>query len=72
MQRKTGVIKFFNRAKGFGFIIPDDDQLQDVFVHYSDIDGEGYRNLYEGDQVSFEPVPNGEKGTKAADVRIRA
>ena len=49
----TGIAKWFSRLKGYGFINPDDGG-QEVFVHYSAIDGDGYRNLYEGDRVEFE------------------
>lgn len=70
-MRETGVVRWFSRVKGFGFIVPDvgDD---DLFVHYSDIIGEGYRNLYEGDSVSFVSVPTetGEGG-KATQVEVR-
>jgi cold shock protein len=67
-QRKSmrGTIKWFNNAKGFGFIGREDGP--DVFVHYSAIIGEGYRTLREGDAVEFEIV-QGPKGPQAADVR---
>ncbi len=65
-DRKGGIVKWFNRVKGYGFIKPDDGG-RDVFVHYSAIDGEGYRNLYEGDVVSFEEVDQG-KGPQARNV----
>jgi CspA family cold shock protein len=61
-----GIIKWFNNAKGFGFIGRDDGP--DVFVHYSGIIGEGYRTLREGDSVEFEIV-QGPKGPQAAEVR---
>jgi CspA family cold shock protein len=66
--RHTGTVKFFDRLKGFGFIIPDSPG-DDVFVHYTAIDGEGYRNLWEGDRVEFDLVQNGEKGLMARNVR---
>jgi cold shock protein len=62
----TGTVKFFNREKGYGFISrPDGD---DVFVHYSNIEGSGYRNLEEGQEVEFEIGP-GRKGDEARNVR---
>lgn len=63
MGKQTGVVKWFSRLKGYGFINPDDGG-QEVFVHYSAISGEGYRNLYEGDRVEFELVDKG-KGPQA-------
>jgi cold shock protein len=61
----TGKVKWFNDTKGFGFIEADDGT--DVFVHYSDIQNEGFKSLSEGDAVSFEVVP-GEKGPRASNV----
>ena len=55
----TGIVKWFNNAKGYGFVTPDDGE-QDVFVHFSAIDMEGYRTLKEGQRVEFE----GEQGPK--------
>jgi len=62
-----GVVKWFNQTKGFGFIVPDDGS-KDVFVHYSDIQGDGFRSLNEGDNVEFDTV-EGDKGQKAANVK---
>lgn len=70
-MRHAGVVKFFRKDKGYGFIIPDGDEMQDVFVHYSDIDQEGYRNLFQDDRVTFDLVPNGRKGLKAEKVRLQ-
>jgi CspA family cold shock protein len=64
---KTGKIKWFNDAKGFGFVTPDDGS-KDVFVHFSSIQGEGFKSLAEGDKIEFE-VQDTEKGPKAANVR---
>ena len=62
----TGTVKFFNTEKGYGFITrPDGD---DVFVHYSNISGSGFRNLEEGQAVEFEIGP-GRKGDEALNVR---
>ena len=62
----TGTVKFFNAEKGYGFISrPDGD---DVFVHFSNIQGEGYRTLDAGQQVEFEIGP-GRKGDEALNVR---
>ena len=66
MERKLGSVKWFSRIKGYGFILPDGSE-EEVFVHYSAIEGEGYRNLYEGDRVSFVEVDVG-KGPQARGV----
>jgi CspA family cold shock protein len=62
----TGTVKWFSAEKGFGFITPDDGSA-DVFVHFSAIAGEGYRNLEEGQKVSFETT-QGQKGPQASNV----
>lgn len=69
MSKLTGVVKWFSRLKGYGFINPDDG-TQEVFVHYSAIDGEGYRNLYEGDRVEYDLVDKG-RGPQAQHVVTR-
>lgn len=61
----TGTVKWFNRSKGYGFIAREGGE--DVFVHFSAIQGEGFRNLDEGEQVQFEVVM-GPKGAQAANV----
>ncbi|MDR2256054.1 MAG: cold-shock protein [Arthrobacter sp.] len=63
----TGIVKWFNSEKGFGFIAPDDGSA-DVFAHFSAIQGTGHRNLEEGQHVEFEVV-EGPKGLQAADIR---
>jgi len=60
-----GTVKWFNDAKGFGFI--EQDGGQDVFVHHSAIQSDGFRSLHEGDRVSFEVV-DGQKGPAAQNV----
>lgn len=64
----TGTVKWFNGEKGFGFI-QQDAGGDDVFVHFSAINGEGYRNLNEGDKVEF-TVEQGRKGLQAANVTV--
>lgn len=65
-DRINGTVKWFSRVKGYGFISPDSGQ-KDVFVHYSAITGEGYRNLEEGQRVEFE-IEDSPKGPQAAQV----
>jgi CspA family cold shock protein len=62
----TGTVKWFNNAKGYGFITPDGES-KDVFVHHSQIAGEGYKSLNEGQKVEFE-VREGQKGPEATNV----
>ena len=66
-QRETGSVKWFNDAKGYGFITRANGG--DVFVHYSAIRGEGFRSLGEGQQCEFEVV-EGQKGPQAQDVTL--
>ena len=63
----TGTVKFFNAEKGFGFI--SREQGDDVFVHFSNIQGEGYKSLDEGQKVEFDVAP-GRKGDEAQNVRV--
>jgi cold shock protein len=63
----TGTVKFFNNEKGYGFISRDEGD--DVFVHYTGIDGTGYRSLEVGQTVEFEVGP-GQKGDQAQNVRV--
>lgn len=61
-----GTVKWFNAEKGYGFITPDDGS-KDLFVHFSEIQGSGYRSLDEGQKVEFE-VGQGQKGPQAQQV----
>jgi cold shock protein len=65
----TGTVKWFDTKKGFGFIL--NAQAQDVFVHFSSIEGDGFRSLKEGEQVDYEEVP-GPKGLSAIHVKRTA
>ena len=65
MARLTGTVKWFNDAKGFGFISREGGP--DVFVHFSAIQGSGFKTLAEGDRVEFE-IEQGQKGPQAANV----
>ncbi|MBB3046085.1 CspA family cold shock protein [Litorivivens lipolytica] len=65
MSKSTGKVKWFNETKGFGFI--QQEQGPDVFVHFSAIQGDGFKTLAEGQDVEFE-VQQGQKGLQAANV----
>jgi CspA family cold shock protein len=69
MLRESGIVKWFSRLKGYGFINPDEGG-KEVFVHYSAIRGDGYRNLFEGDKVEYEIIDRG-KGPQAQNVEPR-
>ena len=64
----TGTVKWFNDAKGYGFIAPDDGS-KDLFVHHSSIAGDGFKSLAEGAKVEFEGV-EGQKGPEAKNVTV--
>jgi len=66
-NRKGGAVKWFSRVKGYGFIAPDDGG-KEIFVHFSGIEGEGYRNLEEGQRVTY-LVEDTPKGPQAVSVR---
>jgi CspA family cold shock protein len=65
-EKETGTVKWFNDSKGFGFI--SREVGEDVFVHHSDVEGEGFRSLQENQQVEFS-VEQGPKGLRAVSVR---
>ncbi len=65
-ERIIGTVKWFNGTKGYGFLEREDGP--DVFVHYSAISGDGYRNLQDGQAVEFDPT-QGQKGPEAQNVR---
>ena len=65
---QSGTVKWFNDAKGFGFITPSDGSA-DVFVHFSTVQGDGFKNLNEGQKVEFE-VTQGPKGPQASNVTV--
>lgn len=66
-DRVTGTVKWFNAAKGYGFISSENGE--DIFVHYTSIQGDGYRSLEEGQQVEY-TIGEGKKGPQAQDVTI--
>ncbi|MBD1571986.1 MULTISPECIES: transcription antiterminator/RNA stability regulator CspE [Vibrio] len=68
MSKTTGIVKWFNEEKGFGFITQENGGA-DVFVHFRSITGEGFRTLAEGQKVAFE-VEQGQKGPQAANVEV--
>ncbi len=67
MATQTGTVKWFNEAKGFGFITPDSGG-EDLFAHFSQIDAKGFRTLAEGQRVEFE-VTQGPKGPQASRIK---
>ena len=64
----AGTVKWFSSEKGYGFITPEEG-TKDLFVHYSAIQGDGYKTLNEGDKVEYEET-SGRKGPQAANVRV--
>lgn len=66
-NRETGIVKWFNAEKGFGFITPESGA--DLFVHFRQIEGSGFKSLDEGQRVSFVVAP-GQKGPQAEQVQV--
>jgi cold shock protein len=66
-ERKQGTVKWFNADKGFGFIAQEDGE--DLFAHYSEIQSNGYRSLEEGAKVEFE-ITQGKKGKQASAIKV--
>jgi CspA family cold shock protein len=75
MQRingmQAGKVKWFNNAKGFGFIVSDDNVNHDLFAHYSAIQSDGYRSLRAGQEVDFE-LTSGPKGPQAVNIVLKS
>ena len=67
MSNETGIVKWFNDGKGFGFITPDSGG-KDLFAHFSEIQGAGFKSLAENQRVEFE-VKQGQKGLQASNIR---
>jgi CspA family cold shock protein len=67
MATETGIVKWFNDGKGYGFITPDSGG-KDLFAHFSEIQGSGFKSLRENDRVEFE-VKQGPKGMQASNIR---
>lgn len=67
MTTETGTVKWFNEGKGFGFIAPDNGS-KDLFAHFSEIKGSGFKTLTESQRVEFE-VTQGQKGLQASNIR---
>ena len=67
---QAGKVKWFNNAKGYGFIVADDDENSDLFAHYSAIQTDGYRSLRAGQDVDFE-LTDGPKGPQAVNIVLR-
>ncbi|MDF3036915.1 MAG: cold-shock protein [Paucimonas sp.] len=68
MTTQTGIVKWFNDSKGFGFITPDDGS-KDLFAHFSDIQSNGFKSLAENQRVTFERSTS-PKGDKASNIRV--
>ena len=67
MTTETGIVKWFNDGKGFGFITPDSGG-KDLFAHFSEIQGDGFKSLAENQRVEFE-VKQGQKGLQASNIK---
>jgi len=73
MERMSGIVKWFSDKKGYGFITPDGqgETAKDIFVHYSDIEGSGYRTLHDGDRVEF-TMAQSDRGPKATAIKVQS
>lgn len=71
MERKTGLVQFFNAPLGFGFIKPDDGADKDIFCHFTEIQMKGYRAMNKGDRVSYE-IGENHKGPMAIKIIVEA
>ena len=67
---QAGKVKWFNNVKGYGFIVPNDNESQDLFAHYSAIQSDGYRTLKAGQDVDFE-LTDGPKGPQAVNIVLK-
>ena len=63
----TGTVKWFNNRKGYGFLVPDEQAEEDVFIHYSSIEMDGFKTLNEGQKINFE-LSDGPKGLHATNI----
>lgn len=68
MAKETGIVKWFNEGKGFGFIAPDGGG-KDLFAHFKEIQGTGFKTLLENQRVEYE-VTQGQKGPQASNIRV--
>lgn len=70
MAKETGIVKWFNEGKGFGFIAPDGGG-KDLFAHFKEIQGSGFKTLLENQRVEYE-VTQGQKGPQASNIKVLA
>ena len=70
MSKETGTVKWFNEGKGFGFIAPDGGG-KDLFAHFKEIQGSGFKTLLENQRVEYE-VTQGQKGPQASNIKVLA
>jgi cold shock protein len=70
MAKETGTVKWFNESKGYGFITPDNGG-KDLFAHFKEIQGNGFKTLLENQKVEFD-VTQGQKGPQASNIRVLA
>ncbi len=65
----SGTVKWFSEEKGYGFIFPDEGE-KEVFVHYTDVEGEGFRSLAEGERVSYEPATSSRGARRREEAKV--